>query len=127
MEWSFRTLVAACALLFLACHRFSPHEEKLIGTWEKAPIGFGPRCVFNRDHTSAVLFPRSDGKWEVMSKGTWRLEGNDIIDDFKFTYRAPDLGERLQAFKGRTKLLEFQQDRFVVEESDRKETFFRVK
>ncbi len=63
----------------------------------------------------------------VMSKGTWRLDGNDIIDDFKFTFRTPDPGETPQVFRGRTKLLEFQQDRFIVEESDRKKTFFRVK
>jgi len=105
----------------------SPNEEKLVGTWEQEPAGFGPRCVFNRDHTLAVLFPGSDGKWMVMSKGTWRLDGNDIIDDFKFTFRTPDPGETPQVFRGRTKLLEFQQDRFIVEESDRKKTFFRVK
>src|SRR5437588_2987248 len=108
-------IFAGIALFTLsACNRLSSNEEKIVGTWE-APGGFGPRCVFNRDHTSAVLFPGSDGKWTTMSEGRWRLDGNDIVDEHKFTYRAPDPGETPHAFRGRMKILEFQRDKLVME------------
>jgi hypothetical protein len=118
-------ITAGIALFtFAACNRLSSNEEKIIGTWE-ARGGFGPRCVFNRDHTSAVLQLGADGKWTTMSEGRWRLEGNDIVDDFKFTFRAPDPGETPHAFTGRMKVLEFQRDKLVMETLE--QSLFRVK
>jgi hypothetical protein len=111
-------------LALTACDRLSPNEQKIVGTWE-APGGFGPRRIFRPDHTSTTLFPGDAGKWTVMSEGTWRLDGNDIVEDFRFTYRAPDPGETPHSFKGRTPVIEFQQDKLVMETLE--QSLFRVK
>jgi hypothetical protein len=60
-----------------------------------------------------------------MSEGRWWLEGNDIVEDFKFTYRTPEPGETMHNFKGRTPIIEFQQDKLVVEPPEK--SYFRVK
>jgi hypothetical protein len=120
-----RFALATTVLLALtACDRLSPNERKVVGTWE-APGGFGPRRIFRPDHTSTTLFPGEAGKWTVMSEGTWRLDGNDIVEDFKFTYRAPDPGETLKNFRGRTPVIEFRQDKLVMETLE--QSLFRVK
>jgi hypothetical protein len=119
------TIIANAALFSLsACNRLSPNEQKVVGTWE-APGGFGPRCIFRADHTSETLFLGKDGKWVVMSEGTWRLEGNAIDEDFKFISPAPDPGETPRIFKGRTRVIEFQKDKLVMETLE--QSLFRVK
>jgi hypothetical protein len=114
----------ALLLALPACDRLSSNERKVVGTWE-APGGFGPRRIFRPDHTSTTLFPGKDGKWTIMSEGTWRLDGNDIVEDFRFTYRAPDPGETQKTFGGRTPVVEFQQDKLVMETLE--QSLFRVK
>jgi len=119
------TLIAGVALFLLtACNRLSPDEQKVVGTWE-APGGFGPRCIFNKDHTSAVLQRGADGKWMTMSEGRWRLEGNNIVEDYTFISPAADPGATPQTFKGRTPVIEFHQDRLVMETLE--QSLFRVK
>src|SRR6267143_955491 len=109
------TLIASVALFSLtACNRLSPNEQKVVGTWE-APGGFGPRCIFRSDHTSEILFHGENGKWVVVSEGRWRLEGNNIVEDYKFVSPAADPGATPQIFKGRTPVIEFHQDRLVME------------
>jgi hypothetical protein len=117
------TIVASAALFSLsACNRLSPNEQKVVGTWE-APGGFGPRRIFRSDHTSETLFPGQNGQWIVMAKSQWRLEGNDIVEDFTFISPAPAPGET--PFKGRTEIIEFRQDRLVMETLE--QSLFRIK
>ena len=113
----FAVFVLAWLAVVMPCAALSPNEEKVIGTWE-APGGFGPRCIYNRDHTQEVWFPGFDGgKWIMMSKGTWHLDGNDIVADSKFAYRASDPGETMRVWRGRTRVLEFRRDRLILDGS----------
>ena len=119
------TIIATATLFSLtACNRLSPNEQKIVGTWE-APGGFGPRCIFRSDRTSETLFPGEAGKWVVMTKGQWRLEGNNIVEDFRFISPAPAPGETPRTFKGRTPVIEFRQDRLVMETLE--QSLFRVR
>ena len=102
----------------------SPNEQKVVGTWE-APGGFGPRRTFRSDHTSETLFRGENGHWILMAKSQWRLEGNKIVEDFKFISPAPAPGETPFTLKGRTEIIEFRQDRLVMETLE--QSLFRVK
>jgi hypothetical protein len=118
-------IIAGTTLLVLSgCDRLSPNEEKVVGTWEK-PDGSGPRFIFSRDHTLATLFRGDRGEWTLLSEGTWRLDGNDIVEEFEFTYREPHPGETPHVFRGRTTVTEFQENKLILEKPV--ETLVRVK
>ena len=103
-----------------ACNRLSPNEQKVVGTWE-VPGGYGPRCIFRRDHTATTLFANGDGRWTVNSESTWQLDGNNLIQDFKFTHP----GETPHVIRGRSIVIQFQQNKLVMEKPA--DTLFRVK
>lgn len=74
----------ALAFATVSCARVRPAEEKLVGTWEFRGLDAVGRVVFRRDHAVINLFPIDHSpyaKWGATSKGTWRLEGNDVVTD----------------------------------------------
>jgi hypothetical protein len=84
--------LALLALLFVSsCHRITPAEEKLLGTWEWSSIDATGRIEFRRDHTTTTLF-YLDGQWEPVTSGKWRLKANDLLTEQRLlpTSRAPN-------------------------------------
>src|ERR1700737_4055067 len=119
----------AIAAAVVSCHRLSPEEEKVVGTWEFSEFAFKNRVVFHPDHTSEELYVRDSGakipSWAVRSRGTWKLEGDTIVTDKK-PVLAPPRGEPPYPRRVvRTKILAFRPDELVREGN--RSPFKRVK
>ena len=83
---------ATSAILFLllcACGpRLSNDERFVLGQWQiNTRNGAVWRYMFYRDHTLTVALPRDDtvdanernAAFRVVGKGTWQIEGNDVV------------------------------------------------
>jgi hypothetical protein len=111
----FFTLVIAA--LSVSCQRLSPEEEKVVGTWEFTGLDFTNRVAFHRNHRSEELYIRDGGllakisPWAVMSRGTWRLEGDTIVTDEQ-TVIGPEPRPRRVL---RERILEFRANELVRE------------
>src|SRR6478672_6394807 len=80
---SARLITVATAFVILACHRLSPDERKLIGTWETGSMDATWHETFKPDHTLIVAFeePLGSHKFPDPLSGTWRLEGSQLTTD----------------------------------------------
>ena len=106
------------SVLFLstACERLTPDEKKLVGVWEFSGIDTTGRIAFRRDHSVVDLFPEYgalNGRWAAGARGTWRLEGNEIVTN-KEVLPIPGMTPLPQRIT-RTPIREFHEDRFVRE------------
>jgi hypothetical protein len=96
----------------------SPNEKKLVGTWEFTGIDATGRLTLRADHTSETLFPDMDDstKWEVLLRGSWRLEGNDLIMEEKPTFGPSVPGDPPRQMElTRITIREFGSDKLVPE------------
>src|SRR3954465_9373192 len=80
---SARSIAIAAALALIECHRLSPDERKLIGTWETRPMAARWHETFKPDHTLIVAFedPLGSHKFPDPLSGTWKLEGSQLTTD----------------------------------------------
>jgi hypothetical protein len=69
------------ASALVACHRLSPGERSVIGTWRVQEIDGAEYMILGADHSYAFVaeadsdFPRNI----LICRGSWRVEGNDLI------------------------------------------------
>ena len=73
-------------LSLAACHGLSANERKVVGTWEQKSFDSAELeyHVVKRDHSYAFVTEEDvDGKrgYVVLSTGSWRVEGDDIVID----------------------------------------------
>jgi hypothetical protein len=61
-----------------ACHRLSPNEQKVIGTWASHSMDAAWQLTLNADHTLALAFD-DDGKYAPSASGRWRLDGTELV------------------------------------------------
>jgi|ERR1044071_900564 len=81
------TFVLGMCGISLALAQPSPLEQKITGTWQFAGIDFTCRIVLRADHTCATLVPIAGRRgWEMLAKGTWRIEGHYLIRVEKPTF-----------------------------------------
>jgi hypothetical protein len=77
---SARAFTFGFVLVLASCHRLTPSEQNLIGTWSYSGMDFTNRVEFRSDHRMATLFGDQEGRvWTPVSSGTWRIEGNDLV------------------------------------------------
>lgn len=68
-----------CSIRF-ALAQLSPLEQKVIGTWQFTGIDFTSRVVLRADHTCVTMLPITGRRgWEILAKGTWRIDGHYLI------------------------------------------------
>ena len=109
-------IVLSTATLLVGCYRLSPAEEKVVGTWEFSGVDFTNRLVYRRDHSAEELYRRDDGLWSriqpwaVLSRGTWRLEGDTIVSEREVVVDGPVRGEKRVI---RSPIAEFRRDELV--------------
>jgi len=75
-------LLVTCGLAATSCHRLSPTEQRIVGTWYSWTMHGNIRTVFNRDHSLAIYIEFDDPK-TVWGTGTWRVEENDLVFDLR--------------------------------------------
>src|SRR5690349_24431562 len=74
-------------LALVSCHRLSPMEQKLVGTWQWEYIEGTGHMTFTRDHK--ILYHLDDegqdhskppkDRVKVVTAGTWHLKGNTLV------------------------------------------------
>jgi hypothetical protein len=78
-------LLCACVLVAAAVDARATNlrEERIVGVWQSMGIDTPIRTVYRRDHTMVQLFPEenSESGWLQFQVGTWRLEGETIIEE----------------------------------------------
>jgi hypothetical protein len=86
------SFISLTCVLLVACHRqLSENERKLVGTWDRTGMDTNERITYRADHTMESTM--SDGSsTEPFAKGTWRLEGNILIEEFTVPWQ-PVAGE----------------------------------
>src|SRR4051794_5171935 len=83
-------LLVLAAPCLVACQRLSPAERSVIGTWRVQEIDGAEYMILGADHSYAFVagadhdFPRN----MLISEGTWRIEGNELIIDTTTAYPA---------------------------------------
>src|SRR5436190_11744528 len=95
-------------LLVATCHRLSPIEQKVVGTWEYTGMDFTNRVVFSEDRTVTTLFPDSQApaKWVPAVFGTWSVEGDELVTKEQFRNPYPVPGQTPARIEmSRTKIL----------------------
>jgi hypothetical protein len=83
-------LVVAVALGFCgaaACHRPSA-DERMVGIWQFTGMDATMDYVFKPDHTFEVWaesmdVEQSKGPWLQMNFGTWKVEGDELVMEYK--------------------------------------------
>src|SRR2546423_12325587 len=76
----------------VACHRLSPAERSVIGTWSVQEIDGAEYMVLRADHSYAFVAEAKPGEFErntLCCEGSWRIEGDDLIIDCTAVY-SPD-------------------------------------
>jgi hypothetical protein len=67
------------------CQGLSPAERKIVGTWVENGIDYTTYYHCHSDHSLVAVSPTGPDRKPlpvVVSKGTWRVEGNDFIMEF---------------------------------------------
>jgi|SRR5882724_2507275 len=77
-------LITLCSVTSVFA-QLSPLEQKIVGTWQFTGIDATGRIVLRPDHSCATMFPIM-GQWEVLAKGTWRIDGRDLVRVEKPTF-----------------------------------------
>lgn len=111
-------LLVGSMLAVATCHRLTPTEQKVVGTWEYTGMDFTNRIVFREDHTVTTLFPDSqrEEKWVPAVFGTWKLEGDELVTVEQFRNPYPIPGQTPARIETtRMKILEFAPDKLVRE------------
>ena len=79
LKLRFTFVLVMCSISF-AVAQLSPLEQKVIGTWQFTGIDASGRIVLRADHTCATMLPITGRRgWEILAKGTWRIDGNHLI------------------------------------------------
>jgi hypothetical protein len=104
----------ACVLLFACQRQLSENERKLIGTWDHTGMDTNERITYRADHTMQSTISDGSGT-EPFAKGTWRLEGNILVEEFTVPWQ-PVAGETpFPKQVVRDPIVEFQADKIVRE------------
>ena len=92
---STRVFFSICvALAVSACHRLSPTEDKLIGTWQVyGTLDATWRLTFNRDHSLVRLDDDDAGAFHPSLYGKWRIEGNTLITELDWKPLLSGMGQ----------------------------------
>ena len=103
------------ALLLCGCRRpLSEAERKVIGTWDRTGLDFNERITYRADHTMESTFADGSGT-EPFAKGTWRLEGNTLVEDYAVPWHPVPNETPFPKQTSRMLILEFQRDKLVRE------------
>src|SRR2546423_1444713 len=81
--------IACLSLLLIACHRLSPMERKIVGSWSWQYIEGRGRIVFGSDHAVKEGFPPEenlhrplrDDDFDYLESGFWHLEGDVLVQE----------------------------------------------
>jgi hypothetical protein len=74
-------LAAAC---LAACHRLSPAERSVIGTWRVQEIDGAEYMILGADHSYAFVAEAMPGQLPrntLVCEGSWRIEGDDLVTE----------------------------------------------
>lgn len=78
VKWRLTFVLCLCSL-GSGLAQLSPLEKSVLGEWHftgRDPV----RIILRADHTCATLLPTAGGSgWEILAKGTWRIEGDYLI------------------------------------------------
>jgi hypothetical protein len=80
-----RLALASVIVAVTACHRFSHTEQDIVGTWVEHGVDYTTYYHCHSDHSFVAVSPTDpagDPHPMVTAKGTWRIEGNDLIIEF---------------------------------------------
>jgi hypothetical protein len=68
---------AVITLILLGCRpALSEKERMILGTWDRTGLDFSERTTYRADHSLESTF---DGS--AFAKGTWRLEGDTLVEE----------------------------------------------
>ena len=111
----FAALLFVLMLLEAACRRpLSEDERKVVGTWDCTGLDTNERIMYRADHTMDSTMSDGSGT-EPFAKGTWRLEGNTLVEEFTVPWD-PVAGETpFPKQTARMTIVEFQPDKLVRE------------
>ena len=81
--------VICLSFLLMGCHRLSPTEQKIVGSWSWQYIEGRGRIVFSPDHTMKEGFPPEeelhrplrDDDFTYIESGSWHLEGDVLVQE----------------------------------------------
>jgi hypothetical protein len=77
-KWRLTFVLCLCSL-GSALAQLSPLEQSVIGVWHFPGRNPG-RITLRADHTCATMLPIAGGSgWEILAKGTWRIERDYLI------------------------------------------------
>lgn len=101
--------------MLCACAQLSPTEKMLVGTWQFTGIDATGRMVLRADHRSATLFPITGQNFEVVAKGSWRVDGDELVRIEKPTFGPSVPGDAPPKVQTtRMRIREIHRDRLVV-------------
>jgi hypothetical protein len=100
--------VVALAATVLACHRLSPAEEKVVGTWEWTTIDAVGRMTVHPNHRFDLWFIDSKEDEDhpdpqYVTHGRWTVDGTE----FTSTFDPGQLGGQLSAEQHRIPVSDF--------------------
>jgi hypothetical protein len=73
--------VALIVLLLDACHRLSPNERRVVGTWVVHTIDSHDYTIVRPNHTYEEVSDLLSRELNLLCIGHWRVEGDDIITE----------------------------------------------
>ena len=72
-------VLGLCSIRFVLA-QLPPLEQKIVGVWQFNGVDSTGRVVIRADHSCETLVPATRGRgWEILAKGTWRIEGHDLV------------------------------------------------